>query len=101
MPAFERLREAIHAGRDQAALETIYQELPSRDLSSDVLARYPAELRVLQMRGVWWNDWGRPERILATLRTLDQRAAKLPQSMALEPKVPFLSGAQPEVSDVT
>jgi mannose-1-phosphate guanylyltransferase len=93
LPAFVRLREAIRAGRDPAALETIYQELPSRDLSSDVLARSSDELRVLEMHGVWWSDWGRPERILETLRTLDQRAAKLPQALALEPRAPFLSGA--------
>jgi mannose-1-phosphate guanylyltransferase len=93
LPAFVRLREAIRAGRDQAVLETIYQELPSRDLSSDVLARSSDELRVLEMHGVWWNDWGRPDRILETLRTLDPRAAKLPQALALEAKVPFLSRA--------
>jgi mannose-1-phosphate guanylyltransferase len=98
MPAFVRLREAIRAGRDQATLETIYQELPSRDQSSDVLARASDELRVLEMHGVWWNDWGRPERILETLRTLDPRSARLPEALALEPKVPFVSGA--EVSDV-
>jgi mannose-1-phosphate guanylyltransferase len=103
MPAFVRLREAVRAGRDQAALEKIYQELPSRDLSSDVLARASDELRVLEMHGVWWNDWGRPERILETLRALGQRSVKLPEALELVPKV-FLSGApfgaEPEVSDV-
>jgi mannose-1-phosphate guanylyltransferase len=93
---FARLGEAIRAGGDQAALEKIYEALPSRDLSSDVLARAPDKLRVLEMRGVWWNDWGRPERILQTLGALD-RSAKRPRALAREPRGPCM---EPEVSDV-
>jgi mannose-1-phosphate guanylyltransferase len=93
MPAFVRLREAIRAGRDTEVLEKIYQKLPSRDLSSDVLASASGQLRVLEMHGVWWSDWGRPERILQTLRALDQRSARLPEALELEPRVALLSAA--------
>jgi mannose-1-phosphate guanylyltransferase len=83
MPAFVRFREAVGAGGDDAALEEIYPGLPSRDFSADVLERASDRLRVLEMSGVWWNDWGRPERILETLRALE-RSAELPEPLALE-----------------
>jgi hypothetical protein len=37
------------------------------------------------MSGVWWSDWGRPERILETLRALE-RPAEFPEALVLEPK---------------
>jgi mannose-1-phosphate guanylyltransferase len=75
MPAFVRLWAALRAGRDDAVLEDIYRTLPARDFSSDVLQRASDRLRVLEMNGVWWSDWGRPERILETLRALQRPAA--------------------------
>jgi mannose-1-phosphate guanylyltransferase len=85
MPAFVRLWEALRAGRDDAVLEEIYRGLPSRDFSSDVLQRASDQLRVLEMNGVWWSDWGRPERILETLRALERPAA-FPEALVLELK---------------
>ena len=83
MPAFVRLREALRAGCDDAVLEDIYRTLPSRDFSSDLLQRAADRLRVLEMNGVWWSDWGRPERILETLRALERPAA-FPDALVLE-----------------
>jgi mannose-1-phosphate guanylyltransferase len=92
MPAFVRLWAALRAGRDDAVLEDIYRTLPARDFSSDVLQRASDRLRVLEMNGVCWSDWGRPERILETLRAL-QRPAALPEALVLELKEPLLSAA--------
>lgn len=75
MPAFERFRKALKAGVGDAVLEEIYESLPARDLSSDVLQRSSERLTVLEMNDVWWSDWGRPERILETLRALERPAA--------------------------
>jgi mannose-1-phosphate guanylyltransferase len=85
MPSFVRVWESLRSGRDGTVLEEIYRGLPSRDLSSDVLERAPEKLRVLEMNGVWWSDWGRPERILETLRALE-RLTSLPEAIALEPR---------------
>src|SRR3990172_8535856 len=85
MPAFVRLREALRAGGDDTVLEDIYRTLPARDFSSDVLQRASDRLRVLEMNGVWWSDWGRPERILETLRELERPAA-FPEALVLELK---------------
>jgi mannose-1-phosphate guanylyltransferase len=85
MPAFVRLWETLRAGRDDAPLEEIYRGLPSRDFSSDLLQKASDRLRVLTMNGVWWSDWGRPDRILETLRALE-RPAVFPEALLLEPK---------------
>jgi mannose-1-phosphate guanylyltransferase len=92
MPAFVRLSDALRAGRDDAVLEDIYRTLPARDFSSDLLQRASDRLRVLEMNGVWWSDWGRPERILETLRALERPAA-FPEALVLELKEPLLSAA--------
>lgn len=83
LPAFVRFREALWSGRDDDVLEEIYQDLPSRDFSSDLLQQVPYALRVFEMSGVWWSDWGRPERILETLRELERPAA-FPEALMLE-----------------
>jgi mannose-1-phosphate guanylyltransferase len=75
MPAFERYLERLRAGGDDGALEEMYRHLPSRDFSSEVLQRAPRELRVFELKGLWWSDWGRPERILETLSRLRNRAS--------------------------
>jgi hypothetical protein len=42
-------------------------------------------LAVLEMSGVWWSDWGRPQRILETLRALERPTA-FPEALVLEGK---------------
>jgi mannose-1-phosphate guanylyltransferase len=74
MPAFVRFRESLRAGEEDPALEKMYRDLPVLDFSSDVLQRASGELRVLELNGVWWSDWGRPERIVSTLCALGKDA---------------------------
>ncbi len=85
MPGFVRFWAALRAGGDDTVLKDIYSSLPSRDFSSDVLQPSSDRLRVLEMNGVWWSDWGRPERILETLRALE-RPTLFPEALALEPR---------------
>jgi mannose-1-phosphate guanylyltransferase len=80
MPSFIRYREALRAGHDGAAIERLYTEVPSLDFSSDLLQRAPERLKVLELEGVAWSDWGRPERILETLTALGLPAA-FPQEL--------------------
>jgi len=75
MPSFIRYGEALRAGDDGAAIERLYTEVPSLDFSCDLLQRAPERLKVLELEGVAWSDWGRPERILETLTALGLPAA--------------------------
>jgi len=67
MPYFVELRDALRESQDRVCLEQIYRNLPSRDFSAHVLQRAARQLAVLEMKDVYWSDWGRPERILETL----------------------------------
>ena len=64
MHPFERIARAVD---DAEAIAAIYRRLPNRNFSSDLLARVPGSIGAMELRGVLWNDWGTPERILETL----------------------------------
>jgi mannose-1-phosphate guanylyltransferase len=67
---FERLGSAIGTSREEAALEAIYEVMPSRNFSSDLLTPAAGRTGVISMEGVLWSDWGRKERIVETLGCL-------------------------------
>ena len=69
MPKFEYL-----SGLGDS-LDDIYREMPERNFSSHLLARAVDEIAVIEMDGVRWSDWGRPERIVHTLSEMGKRPA--------------------------
>lgn len=64
---FERLGSAIGTSWEEATLEAIYEVMPSRNFSSDLLTPAAGRTGVIPMEGVMWSDWGRKERIVETL----------------------------------
>jgi len=54
------------------ALAKAYRQCPSTNLSRALLTACPESLLVLATRGVFWSDWGAPERIVRTLRQLNK-----------------------------
>jgi mannose-1-phosphate guanylyltransferase len=78
MPAFEAIRrEAMHDGgwlRCAPVVEAL-GELPSLDLSREILASCPEHLLVLPLNNVQWCDWGRLSRVVATCRRLGRQSA--------------------------
>jgi mannose-1-phosphate guanylyltransferase len=63
----EHAVEAFDTDGEDVALQRIYQEMPSWNISTDLLVRSAANLGVMELDGVNWSDWGKPERILETL----------------------------------
>jgi mannose-1-phosphate guanylyltransferase len=57
------------------ALNAIYRDMPAKNFSSDLLQRVPEQLAVVELTGVLWSDWGKPERIAETLRRIDRQPA--------------------------
>ena len=57
---FLSIWKALGSPAESAAAERLYAELPPSDLSRDVLASQPEVLSVLEVRGVAWEDLGRP-----------------------------------------
>jgi mannose-1-phosphate guanylyltransferase len=70
MERFERLRRNIGTPAEGSTLQAIYQDMPSRNFSRQILQPLAGQLGVMELEGVTWSDWGRPERIVETLQSL-------------------------------
>lgn len=70
MERFSVLSDAINTLREGAILEAIYQDMPNLNFSSELLEQAVEQLGVLELQNVLWEDWGRPERIVDTLKSI-------------------------------
>ncbi len=50
--------------------DAVFDGMQAADFSSDILQQETEDLRVLPMEGVNWSDWGRPDRVMASLRKI-------------------------------
>lgn len=75
MTRFEELRQQIGTPAEGTTLKRIYQEMPSKNFSRQILQPLAGQLGVIELDGVVWSDWGRPERIVDTLHTLGKTPA--------------------------
>jgi hypothetical protein len=64
---FEKLRNVIGTHRESSVLNAIYEAMPARNFSADLLARASRHVAVMPTGGIIWSDWGRMERIVETL----------------------------------
>ena len=70
MERFTALGEVIGTQQEGAMLETIYDDMPCRNYSSDLLGQSIEHLGVMEMHDVLWSDWGRPEWIIDALKDI-------------------------------
>jgi len=75
MRLFEIYSQAIGTSEEDSVLETVYQVMPARNFSSHLLECVPSEIAVMELSGVLWCDWGKPERIVETLRRIGKSPA--------------------------
>ena len=71
--AFTAAESNLHTSWEEASLRQVYSRLPSTDFANDVLKTRPANLAVLPLEGVGWNDLGEPRRVMATLARIGAR----------------------------
>jgi mannose-1-phosphate guanylyltransferase len=72
---FERLGRALGTSEEARVLEAIYQNMPARNFSSDLLQQAPDRMAVTELKHALWSDWGRPERIADALHRIDRTPA--------------------------
>lgn len=70
MPLFDKLSRAIGTSQEGHILDMIYQQMPKRNFSFDLLQKIPNRIAVIEVKGVLWSDWGHPERVVSTLRKI-------------------------------
>jgi mannose-1-phosphate guanylyltransferase len=70
-----------HLGTEAGAsrLRDVYRHLRSSDFSRDVLSQRPGALLVQALRGLYWSDWGDPDRIVRTLRHFKRSPSWFPE----------------------
>jgi mannose-1-phosphate guanylyltransferase len=69
--AFEPVFKPMLSGEstDAAAIEAVYDSIPSADFSKQVLSAGSPRLTVLNLGDVGWSDLGDPQRLIDTLST--------------------------------
>lgn len=75
MERFQRLGGAIGTSREARILHEIYQDMPAHNCFSELLQRLPEQAVVIEMNGVLWSEWGKPEQIAHTLRRIGRQPA--------------------------
>jgi mannose-1-phosphate guanylyltransferase len=57
------VRETLNTEAEAGAIARAFDQIPSTDFSRSILERASEQLRVLEMTGVYWSDWGEECRI--------------------------------------
>lgn len=74
-PLFERLFSVWDTQAETSTLDRLYRAMPRHNFSSQLLQRIPDRVAVMELTGVLWSDWGKPERIAETLRRIGKTPA--------------------------
>ncbi|WNM62530.1 sugar phosphate nucleotidyltransferase [Candidatus Nitrospira neomarina] len=70
---FEEHAGGIGTSSEHQQLLHLYRTMPTRNFSSDLLSLIPQQLHMMDLTGVYWSDWGRPERIEETIACMRRR----------------------------
>ena len=69
----QRITRSIGTTFESDVTEDVFRSIPSANFSRRVLERIPEKLRVLQMEGVYWNDWGDEARVRTDIDFLEHQ----------------------------
>jgi mannose-1-phosphate guanylyltransferase len=64
---FDELVAVVDTPCEQAVLQSIYASMPAANFSRDVLERVVDRCLLTRLDGVEWSDWGKADRIEATI----------------------------------
>jgi len=70
---FEKLYQVIGTPREKRVLDLIYEVMPSKNFSKDILTPAADRIGLLLMKDVLWSDWGRKQRIIETLMRIGKQ----------------------------
>lgn len=74
MAVIEECGPSLGTAREKEALETAYQIIPSRNISSHFLQHIPSKIAAITMNEVLWSDWGKPQRIVDALQRIGKES---------------------------
>ena len=85
---FERLASVWDTPDESAVLDEVYREMPTHNFSFHLLQRWSDQVAVMELTGVLWSDWGKPERIAETIRRIGKTPA-FPMEYLDRPFTPY------------
>ena len=91
-----RIWPAVGTPDEHEAMEVAYANIPCRDLAEDVLAQNAADLVVVPVEGLYWNDLGDPRRVYETLARIQIRPGWTTQRTALNSNN-FIRESRPQI----
>lgn len=65
----------IGTSSEHQRLLHLYRTMPTRNFSRDLLSLIPQQLTMMELTGVYWSDWGRPERVQETMALMGRNGA--------------------------
>jgi mannose-1-phosphate guanylyltransferase len=71
---FERIRAALGTAHELSTIEREYRTMESATLSRGIFEHCADQIVVVEVKGVFWSDWGSSHRVLQTL----QKIGKVP-----------------------
>ncbi len=72
---FEQIGDAIGLAVERAMVEHMYETMPVRNFSRDLLMQASDQIATIELNGVVWSDWGKPQRIADTVTRLGIKPA--------------------------
>ncbi len=65
--AFRSIESELGNAAEESRVQRLYNQIPPSNFSSEVLAKCPFNLAVLQVTGVLWSDLGESRRVIRVL----------------------------------
>jgi len=69
----QQIVQSIGTTLESEVTERVFSTIPSVNFSHRILEHIPEKMFVLQMNGIYWNDWGDEERILNDIDFLEHQ----------------------------
>lgn len=75
---FNKILEAIGTSREYLIVEGEYRQMDRASLSHGILEKNPPNISVIEMKDIFWSDFGSGERVVETL----ERIGRLPLNIS-------------------
>lgn len=67
---FEKIVKVLKTPEEQNFIQREYEVMEPANISHHILEKSPSQLLVINVRDVFWSDWGNGNRVLETLRKI-------------------------------
>jgi len=74
---FKRMIPAIGTDKEASIVESEYRFMQGATLSHGILERCPSRISVIEVKNVFWSDWGTSDRVISTLKRIGKLPAHL------------------------